>query len=332
MRHSPFPEEEDTIFYNKCPICSNESFTHLGTPVEHEKTALRYDQCNVCNLIFMNPRPTQEWYNHLYQAEFWEVKENKKSNDRGAVDNQIVKEAQWSEKFISILESVSFAKDIEQPAILEIGCAYGVIVKLIAKHFSGKPYGVEPSDKARAIAKEVTGIEIFGENMDELIHSDKRDIFDLIIFSHVLENITDPISALKAARRLLKEEGIILIDTPNNFVRKSWHIHHPYCFTKPALENLLNESGFKIKNWRCWSRPKYLVGPIYLSIIAQKSERQELAPETEWNLKLKRKIGAFQFNLLNRGPIAYINRLLAQRFWFPNKKSLKEITRIKKAL
>lgn len=332
MRHKPFPGGEDLVFHQECPICSSESITDLGTPVDHENTLLSYDRCDGCNLIFMNPRPTQDWYNHLYQAEFWEVKEKKKSRDTGQVRNQILKEAQWAEKFIDLLETVSFGVRTECPVILEIGCAYGLIAKLVAEHFSGQAFGVEPNDKARAVAQDVTGIEIFGNNMDELIQSDQSNMFDLIIFSHVLENITDPAVALKAAKRLLKPDGIILIDTPNNFVRKSWHIHHPYCFTKPALRCLLHSVGLDIQCSRSWSRPKYLFGPIYLSIIAGRSEVIPAGSEPSLQIKIKRFIGALQFNLFNRGPVAKINRLFAQRIWSPGEVSHKEIKRIIESL
>ncbi len=327
MRHKPFPTKDELILSTACPFCSCTSLSSLGTPVSHEGTPLQYERCDQCDLIFMNPRPNQNWYNHLYRAEFWEVKQEKK-NSPGHIRRQVFKEAQWAEKIISILESNAFSGSDEHPAILEIGCAYGLIGKLVADHFAGRAYGVEPSDTARIFARDVTGIEIFGENIDQLIHSKEAGRFDLIVFSHVLENIIDPIAALKVAGRLLKKDGIILIDTPNSNVRRSWHIHHPYCFTKPALTSLLTKAGLKMKTHRIWSRPRYLLGPTYLTVVAQKSENQKLSYDSHWSMRINNLKESIQFTFFNQGPVAELNRRLARRVWEPSEASKKEINRV----
>ena len=295
--------------------------------MSHESTPLRYHQCNTCHLIFMNPRPSQEWYNHLYQTEFWEVKQEKR-NDRGRIENQITKEALWAEKLISVLDETGFIENRDNPKILEIGCAYGVIGKLISQYYRGVPFGVEPSDAARDFAEKTTGIHIFRVNMDQVIQTTEVDQFDLIIYSHVLENITDPLSALAAARRLLKPNGYILIDTPNNFLRRSWHIHHPYCFSLPSLQQLLYRANFDICTFRTWPRPKYVLGSIYLSVVARKTDNPSLSSMTALTVQLSRAFGYMFFNIFNRGPIGQINRLLGQRMFTLSQSSRNEIARI----
>lgn len=327
MRHKPFPSNGELVFHSQCPLCFSDSLFELGAPVKHESTPIKYSGCNACNLIFMNPRPTQEWYNDLYKTEFWEVKQVKKNNN-GQIKNQIAKEALWAEKFIAILDSINFGNTRKSPHILEIGCAYGVISKLVAQHYSGIAFGVEPSDSARDFAENVTGINIFDENMDQVIRNDKSGLFDLVIFSHVLENITDPLVALQAARRLLKPDGFILLDTPNNFVRRSWHIHHPYCFTLPALQSLLGRAGLEVQISKSWSRPKYIFGPIYLTLVAGKTAQVNLPLISKWSIGLKRNAGYLCFNLFNRGPVGDMNRFMAKRRWYPNAANQQAITKI----
>ena len=329
MRHKPFPTNSDLVYNPQCPLCSCDSVVDLGTPVEHESTPLKYTNCQNCNMIYMNPRPSQDWYNHLYQKEFWEVKQQKK---RGQLDKQIVKEARWADKFIEVLDSFGFGEDRTGPKVLEIGCAYGVIGKIIAEKYSGQPYGVEPNDSARNIAQNITGVEIFATTMDDVIACEKSDQFDLIIFSHVLENITDPLSALQAAKRLLKDDGCLLIDTPNNFVRKSWHIHHPYCYTKPSLTQILNRAGFKVFKAKAWSRPKYILSPIYLTVLAQKKDYEIQDGELRGSVKFKHFIGFLLFNIFNRGPIGRFNYLLAEKRWKLSQASAQEVDRIKAKL
>jgi SAM-dependent methyltransferase len=326
MRHTPFPANEDLVYSHKCPLCNCDTVVDLGTPVEHESTPLRYVNCKNCSLIYMNPRPSQAWYNNLYQKEFWEVKHKKK---RRQFENQIVKEARWADKFISMLDSCGFGENRIAPKVLEIGCAYGVIGKVVAANYSGRSYGVEPNDSARRIAENVTGVEIFATNMDDVIACEKSDFFDLIIFSHVLENITNPLASLQAAKRLLKDDGYLLIDTPNNFVRRSWHIHHPYCYTKPSLELLLNKAGFKIIETKVWPRPKYIIGSIYLTVMTQKHRKEIQYEGCNEGKASQHLVGSILLNLFNRGKIGKFNRLLAVKRWRLSKTSEEEVKRIK---
>ena len=50
---------------------------------------------------------------------------------------------------------------------------------------------------------------------DEVWESIRSDTFDVIIFSHVLEHLTDPWSVLKKSTELLKKNGVIIIALPN---------------------------------------------------------------------------------------------------------------------
>ena len=314
MPHKPFPGTADLVHHQTCPFCDSHRLTSLGTPVEHESTPLNYHQCNRCRLIFMNPRPNQSWYNDLYQNEFWEVKKEKKT--RGAAKFQVIKEGLWAEKLIHFLDRMDFVTRNPAPKILEIGCAFGVIGKLVAEHYGGESHGVEPSDSARQFAQDITGVNMFCETMDDVIDSQEDSVFDLVIFSHVLENITRPDEALAAVHRLLKPNGILLIDTPNNFCRRSWHIHHPYCFTLPALKALLSKSGFELEHHKTWSRPKFLASPVYLTVGAVKSDSISCFFKEEPLLnQVHRMVGYCAFNFLCRGPLKRINTGGARRMW-----------------
>lgn len=320
MEHKPFPRAEERTHHERCPLCGHERLRPLGTPFRHGDTPVPYSRCLRCDLIFMTEMPSQAWYNGLYQSEFWEVKQTKKTNaGKGQARHQVRKEATWAEKFIHVLDGLGFARERPRPRILEIGCAYGMIGKLIAEHFGGEAMGVEPSDSARAFAEAYTGVAPFKTNMDGVIAGEEAEIFDLVLFSHVLENIIDPVAALRAARRLLKPKGLLLIDTPNNFVRRSWHIHHPYCFTPVSIRYLLGTAGFALESRRIWSRPKYVLGRgIYITLVARKGDeaacQAELVPSTGGD-DLRRALGYLSFCLFNRSYGAKLNGMLARRAW-----------------
>ena len=263
--------------------------------------------------MFMNPRPSQEWYNRLYRDEFWRSKREK--SDKGNARKQLFKEAKFAAKIGDLLDAVGFAQSNPNPEILEVGCAFGLIVRLVAERFHGRGWGVEPSDEAKLVAERIVGTPIYARSMDELIANDKRERFDLIIFSHVLENITNAPEALHAAQRLLKADGLILIDTRNNYWFRSWHIHHPYCFTAPSLSKMLARSGLQTIKTRTWSRPKMAYGGLYLSIVAQRRDAIPVWEPLPVMASLHMRFGPSVYRLLTPWVVRYLNSQVAQHRW-----------------
>jgi len=69
--------------------------------------------------------------------------------------------------------------------------------------------------------------------------------FDTVILSDVLEHIRNPLSLWHEMNRVLKENGILILNVPFHY----WIHEHPfdyYRYTKYALENFATESNFEI--------------------------------------------------------------------------------------
>ena len=205
----------------------------------------------------MNPMPDQSWYNELYESNFWKNKD---------IRQKVNKQLQWASKLINFIEKTNI-KLVRILSILEIGCGPGAIASQIAYEYKAKAYGVEPSFIARGFARK-RGVFIIAENMDEMDTISYP--FDMIICSHVLENIVDLNKAMDTIHRLLRNRGYLLIDTPNIFFQRSLSIYHPYCFCKESITTLLNEHGFEIIALQISGKPKSILLPKYITILAQK--------------------------------------------------------------
>ena len=74
----------------------------------------------------------------------------------------------------------------------------------------------------------------------------KKDSFDGLNFSHVLEHLDNPIPTILEFKRVLKNKGRILITVPN-FSFKSFYndYTHKRPYTKLALYRLLRDCGFE---------------------------------------------------------------------------------------
>ncbi len=113
----------------------------------------------------------------------------------------------------------AYIKNLKEAKVLDIGCAYGIMLQKFPKHF--EKYGIDISQFAIEKAKQrlpdatlkVTGAE------EKFPFQD--NFFDIIICNDVIEHIEKPDLLLKNIHQVLKPGGILYINTPNlNWVRR----------------------------------------------------------------------------------------------------------------
>lgn len=134
---------------------------------------------------------------------------------------------------------------------LEVGSSTGIFLSLL-KNKGWVVKGVEISETAAKIAKK-RGIDVLVKPFQEINIEEK---FDLIIFNHTLEHLSDPKKILEKSHSILNKNGIIYIDLPNyggvsaNILGLKWPMllpeEHQWHFTYNALKVLLTDLGFKI--------------------------------------------------------------------------------------
>jgi 2-polyprenyl-3-methyl-5-hydroxy-6-metoxy-1,4-benzoquinol methylase len=96
--------------------------------------------------------------------------------------------------------------------LLDVGCATGSFLSL-AKGNGWECRGVEVSSFAAAQARERTGCEVF---CGQFAHAPFADgMFDVVTMWDLLEHLPDPVTALRKAGTLLKANGLLLVNTPN---------------------------------------------------------------------------------------------------------------------
>ena len=139
-----------------------------------------------------------------------------------------------------------------QPAkgsILDIGAGTGDFLSVV-KENGWITIGVEPSDKAKAIAKN-KGV-VFVEQTSEL----ENNSFDIITMWHVLEHVPNLDNQLKELKRLLKPNGNLIIAVPNfkSFDAKHygnfWAAYdvpiHFWHFSKTAIKRLFAKEDMEL--------------------------------------------------------------------------------------
>nr|WP_315163384.1 class I SAM-dependent methyltransferase [uncultured Flavobacterium sp.] len=133
--------------------------------------------------------------------------------------------------------------------ILDIGAGTGEFLS-VARQDGWKTIGVEPSDKAKAIAKN-KGVSFVEQTSELESHS-----FDVISMWHVLEHVPDLNQQIKELKRLLKPNGTLIIAVPNfksfdaKYYGKFWAAYdvpiHFWHFSKTAIKKLFQKEEMQL--------------------------------------------------------------------------------------
>jgi 2-polyprenyl-3-methyl-5-hydroxy-6-metoxy-1,4-benzoquinol methylase len=133
--------------------------------------------------------------------------------------------------------------------ILDIGAGVGDFLS-VAKKDGWEVIGIEPSEKAKTIAKS-KGVP-FVESLSEL----ENNSFDIITMWHVLEHVPDIENQIKELKRLIKPSGTLIIAVPNfnsfdaKYYGSFWAAYdvpiHLWHFSKTAIKKLFAKENLDL--------------------------------------------------------------------------------------
>lgn len=145
-------------------------------------------------------------------------------------------------------------------SLLEIGCGSGEFLSFMRRR-GWKVTGIEPSTAAAACASRL-GTKVFFGTLNDFVASPdgRHSRFDVIVLSHVLEHLPDPIGLLRTIRHLLRPGGMMILMAPNErnplqraaehlVRRKRWWVavpDHLYYWSHSALATFVSRHGFRI--------------------------------------------------------------------------------------
>jgi 2-polyprenyl-3-methyl-5-hydroxy-6-metoxy-1,4-benzoquinol methylase len=152
-------------------------------------------------------------------------------------------------KYLDLLVGKKEPTDI---TLLDVGAATGFFMSLAeARGFSTT--GIEISDFAASLGRQ-KGLNII--TGDLLKAPFMNGYFDVVTMCDVLEHVTDPKAILLETKRILKPEGLLLINTPDaesvvaRMFGKNWHLlvppEHLHYFSPKNLSKFLEKIGFEI--------------------------------------------------------------------------------------
>lgn len=129
--------------------------------------------------------------------------------------------------------------------LLDIGCANGELLRCfssIAPHWT--MVGFEYDDKRRAEVESIPGVESFAwGSLDKI-----NEPFDIITLIHVLEHLPRPGAWLKDLHRILKPNGLVIIQVPDPKINPYNLLVADHCshFIIPDLINIAEQAGYRV--------------------------------------------------------------------------------------
>jgi SAM-dependent methyltransferase len=229
-----------------CAICGRTRFKPYLTC-----DGYAYVRCAACGLVQMNPQPEKSAVFERYSGDAYLNYEL--SNERAFF--RLGKLALFDANISQIEE---FAEQSGNKRVLEIGCATGALLEFLVWR-GWETRGVEISIKQAEYARKKRSLDVSTVPLEE--NHFPASHFSLVIASHLIEHLNDPVSFIREVRRILIPGGRLLVTTPNtaSFQAKlfgnKWRsaiFDHLYLFSKETLTRLLEQEGFSIEKAVTW--------------------------------------------------------------------------------
>ena len=151
---------------------------------------------------------------------------------------------------------------INQTDVLDLGTADGLMLSEIKKNFPNTNCtGIEYSSKLIA-TNQNPNIKIIQGDVQKLNFDDNS--FDIVIATAIIEHLKQPEKMVAEAYRVLKNDGLLIITTPNPFFEKIADKigglpgeEHQTTFNLKSLDQLLSKNGFNVL-----IKKKFMLSPI----------------------------------------------------------------------
>jgi len=191
--------------YIQCPICQQDQAKELGLrggkyqrlKLGIETTVVR---CCGCGLLYPNPFPFPEDPQHLY------------SKPEKYFEHHSISEKITSGK--ELLEQIRIKTGRNCPNVLDVGSGRGELLKAAKDSGLARAVGLEFSPAMIEYAGGTWGIDVRLQSIEE--HADgNAGAYDAVVLNAVLEHVYRPDLMIGAAARLLRRDGLLYIDCPN---------------------------------------------------------------------------------------------------------------------
>lgn len=204
------------------------------------------------------PVPTEDEVNQYYLEEFYA--QNKEKFNNSSLETQTDESEFFNAKYqnyFSQLEKILVKLDGK--SLYDIGYGFAQAL-LFFKNKKMNVAGIEPSTEGYEHAKK-NGLDVSQGSIESTFNNVKQK-YDVVTLLNVLEHLRNPAEVLvNIKEKLLKKDGVLLIDVPNDFndfqtvANKEYNLNqwwffpprHINYFSSTTLKSLLSQCGYEVK-------------------------------------------------------------------------------------
>lgn len=247
--------------YVRCNLCGSDN-THLlfkQRDLLGDVTAEEFPvvQCKNCGLVYVNPRPTFQEMGKFYPKNFvsYQFELLDLNKQQSTIREKIISSITRSMSLSRIRDVAKQMKLDRSTSTLDIGCGKGAFLYYLNKIYKCKCIGIDFDQDSVNYCKKKLGLNVLQGDI-HLINEIKGE-FDLITMWHFLEHEFDPLSALVSVVPHLKQEGLLVIEVPNQkslenkiFKKRSYLYdvpRHLYHFSPMTIGNLLKKVDLEVQ-------------------------------------------------------------------------------------
>jgi 2-polyprenyl-3-methyl-5-hydroxy-6-metoxy-1,4-benzoquinol methylase len=277
-----------------CPVC----FSLLTIPAlsgrdvlfETSAKTFTLDSCSACGCLFMNPMPASDEIARFYPNQYW----------WNSARPSVLKKVESVYRKFALRDHVRFITRAAASggSLLDIGCGSGTLLGLL-KERGFRVMGLDLSAEAAKIAEIQHGVQVVVDSLAEAGFA--AESFDIVTLFHVLEHVSNPRDMLANVWRILRPEGVIVLQVPNidswqfRAFRSKWYgldiPRHIIDYSKRSMLKLLDGSGFmvtRVKHFNLRDNAPALISSLFPSLdplsraVRQQKRNISENPITAW--------------------------------------------------
>lgn len=217
-----------------------------------EENGFRLVKCCKCGLVYLSPRPSIEDISNSAMAGLHSGTES--INVTGNFDNSKIS------TYLNILNDFFSTVFKNNDNWLDVGCGHGEFLLALKIFTNGTVLGKgsEPN-KYKVESARKKGLDVSFFDLDK--HSEKYSYISMLnVYSH----LPNPIDTLICCNNLLKENGILFLETGHSCHLEAKYHHKPYYLPDhlsfancDILKDILNKVGFEIEQVIIYRHPEF---------------------------------------------------------------------------
>lgn len=224
----------------KCYVCNKAAIGTKKYPTLRVVRGVQIYRCNECGLGFVAKNTPRRSTHEIYSFADYDSRRRQFEQRYKRIIKKI------NELFVDVSNK-------NQVKILEVGAGFGLLSRML----DSAGYSVtalEPLVTPRYL--EGTNVELVRSRFEAFVKKTNR--YDCIILFDVLEHVEDLNESLRGIRKLLRKDGVVIIQTPNyaslmQNMSKDWSWwmieDHRYFFTKKSLIQILECAKFTLVSY-----------------------------------------------------------------------------------